>query len=177
MLRRIDLTTLRKNPHAGETDGVIPVGVMITLEGDPRVCARVLGAEAYAELGMVRRKTEGNIRSRRCKVTAVWQARSMTVEKANELGKAGVAVTFHHQTIQMHSIWPCPEWIYEFEPLAVTCNECGAQFDYGELQSDSGSDADSYSDTVCPKCGEWNCVDNAIEIETVEQARARGKAA
>lgn len=60
---------------------------------------------------------------------------------------------------------PEPAYLYEYKPTSLQCSECGAHFNHTELQSDSFWDGDSeyFSDTICPKCGAWNCLDVLYE--------------
>ena len=56
-----------------------------------------------------------------------------------------------------HSIEPDPEYIIKYEKLMVKCNNCGAEFDYDDMLSDSTED-DAYNDEVCPECISWDCL-------------------
>lgn len=47
-------------------------------------------------------------------------------------------------------------YVFEYEPLAVTCADCGKSFPADRL-STSYLDDDLGSDRVCPECGCWDC--------------------
>lgn len=81
---------------------------------------------------------------------------------AFDLSRLKIETTRHVQTV--HHM-PEPDWLFDYEPTLVTCNECGATFAHSELTSDThwseGDESCSFS--VCPKCGEWECCD--VEYE------------
>jgi len=68
-----------------------------------------------------------------------------------------------HRDIQVvHASCPEPGFLFEYEPTMVECSECHQKFLHTELRSDSFDDG-SYSDTICPKCGAWNCCEIKYE--------------
>lgn len=60
--------------------------------------------------------------------------------------------------------FPIPEYDYEYTNVLLTCSECNRKFMYTELQSEESLDA--FSATVCPRCGEWDCVN--IKHESID---------
>jgi len=64
--------------------------------------------------------------------------------------------------VDVTSAIPAPEYLYEYEPLDVTCKYCGATFDHSML-TEFWDDYDIWREKVCPNCGEDYCVD--IEYE------------
>lgn len=74
---------------------------------------------------------------------------------------------------------PVAEYNYSYEAITVKCKYCGKRFSHTELKSDVSSIGDEYnseeiySNTVCPICKAWDCVD--IKYETIEEALERKK--
>ena len=77
----------------------------------------------------------------------------------------------------IHSMTPEPSFLFTYESLEVECGGCHARFDFSSLGSDSmdTGDDDVYSDTVCPECGLFECLDGIMKIETIKQALKRLK--
>lgn len=65
---------------------------------------------------------------------------------------------FHHA--------PEPKHHYKHKDTQVQCCDCKEKFKRSKLESQS-YDSD-YSNTVCPKCGEWDCVN--LKYEKIEDA-------
>lgn len=63
----------------------------------------------------------------------------------------------NYQTV--YSLTPEPSFIYQYDDCDVECESCGEKFSWKELKSedDEWYDGYSYSDTICPHCGEWDC--------------------
>ena len=74
---------------------------------------------------------------------------------------------------------PAPDYLFKYEDTKVTCKDCGASFPYGELQADcvwlGDEEGEAWSNTICPDCGAWDCVE--IEYEYITEALERRKAA
>ena len=62
----------------------------------------------------------------------------------------------------IRSLNPIPNFSADYIPTEIECRECHSKFFYTELEEDELADG-TYSDTICPKCGEWYCCD--IEFE------------
>lgn len=65
--------------------------------------------------------------------------------------------------VDVTSAVPAPKYLYEYEPLDVTCKYCGATFDHSRLIEFWDDDCDIWREKVCPSCGKDNCVDIAYE--------------
>lgn len=59
----------------------------------------------------------------------------------------------------LYSLTPEPAWWFEYVPTRVECAYCGASFPHTELGTDADDAGEDYhcSDTVCPRCGAWDC--------------------
>ena len=55
-----------------------------------------------------------------------------------------------------------PKYFYEYEPLEVTCQYCGAKFDHSELRN-YWDEAEVYVENECPYCGHSDCVEIVYE--------------
>ena len=60
---------------------------------------------------------------------------------------------------------PEDPYVYEYEPLEVTCKYCGATFDHTKLFNYWEDHCEVYHEHVCPYCDRSDCVD--IEYESV----------
>ncbi|MFW9876909.1 MAG: hypothetical protein ACFFG0_27765 [Candidatus Thorarchaeota archaeon] len=83
----------------------------------------------------------------------------------------GITKINEYDTI--YSLTPEPRFLYSYENKMVCCNNCKEKFDWKELLSDSLScfeqEAYSWSDTICPKCGEWDCCKIEFEKLNIKQ--------
>ncbi len=70
---------------------------------------------------------------------------------------------------------PEPAFLYEFKPTEVVCKECGWKSDIYELKSDYTycGEEEVYSNSICPKCGEWDCVEGGTHFETIPELEKR----
>jgi hypothetical protein len=61
---------------------------------------------------------------------------------------------------ELYSICPEGSHLYEYDKeFQVTCEACNESFPWTELEQDEYYDfyTDAYTDSKCPKCGEWDC--------------------
>jgi len=65
------------------------------------------------------------------------------------------------------------EYLFEYEPLEVTCQYCGAKFDHSELHS-YWDGIDLYIENECPYCGHSDCVEIEYESLTDDVLREVG---
>lgn len=74
---------------------------------------------------------------------------------------------------QVSRYWDNPPPVYSYEPTMVQCDECHDEFIHTELKKESGLWGEGdyekavESDTVCPKCGAWDCCE--LEFESVDK--------
>lgn len=81
----------------------------------------------------------------------------------------------------VYSLVPESGWLYEYERTPITCRDCGEVVDARGLQYDSVEHVNEqggfdYDDTnsACPKCGSWYCLESGWVVwETVAQALQR----
>lgn len=62
-------------------------------------------------------------------------------------------------------------YLYEYERIALQCEECDAIFSSDFLQTDDCFNNGFTNDRVCPYCGVWDCCN--VEWETLEEALQR----
>jgi hypothetical protein len=78
-----------------------------------------------------------------------------------------------------HDMYPCritqstniidtymyvPPYSYNYVSTRVTCGTCGVACDHTDLLEDTSEyDSFRYSDTICPYCKEWDCVELEFE--------------
>jgi hypothetical protein len=81
----------------------------------------------------------------------------------------GVAAKWTREIDRRKLMHPEPPYLYDYQPTEVQCCECLQRFSHDELEADSAFDGEdeSWSNEICPKCGEWNC----CEIEYEELTR------
>jgi len=61
-------------------------------------------------------------------------------------------------------------WLFDYEDTEVECHTCHARFSYEDLKADAigdGNGDEIWSNSICPKCGEWDCCE--IEYESIEE--------
>jgi len=59
---------------------------------------------------------------------------------------------------------PISKYSFKYKDKKLICGECKGKITYSTLQSDSRGFGD-YSDTICPICGAWDCVQ--LEFENI----------
>ncbi|GAF77058.1 unnamed protein product [marine sediment metagenome] len=69
---------------------------------------------------------------------------------------------------------PEPKFNFYYEDTLVQCGHCREVFSHTDLHSDY-IDGGSYSDTVCPKCNAWDCVEISHERLSNEQLKTLAK--
>ena len=77
------------------------------------------------------------------------------------------SATREHTTV--HTMTPEGPHLFEYEDTPVECDNCHEKFSYKELEADAMQDGDgeeTWSNWICPKCGEWDCCE--LEFESVE---------
>lgn len=87
----------------------------------------------------------------------------------NKIKGIEIEIENHFNTVY-HS--PIPEYSYKYQNKVMKCSYCGEKIKYNDLNYDD-IDIYTYSNTVCPECGEWDCVE--LEYEKIEDALKRFK--
>lgn len=73
-------------------------------------------------------------------------------------------VRYEQDIQEMYSLTPEGKWLFSYLPTNIRCESCGAEFEHTELLSDE--EWETYTNTKCPKCGDWRCCN--IEYEKIE---------
>lgn len=157
---KIDRSTLRRNPHAGRTSTVIPVGI-------PSGNAVVSKDGRQYTLHSIAPKWEADGVSGKFQCIAVtgppphiFPCGEVTDGRLDDSFKL---ISYEmEQPTQLIEHLPEPTWIFKYQPTPVTCDECGETFDAAELLDDEAGDG-QYSSTICPKCGQWWCCEVTYE--------------
>lgn len=87
----------------------------------------------------------------------------------------GIELKITQEHIDVTSLATQDQYLYKYKIIKLTCDSCGQQFNSNELKSEDFEDASgdyySSSDTVCPKCGAWDCCD--VSFESIDHALKR----
>lgn len=154
MLVRINRQTLRRNPNAGNTTSVLP-GI---------AHSELTFTDEHGRYEFTNAGDDWYCRS--CVTTGPLRFQPGEVVATDTLiaDPSKVRVTTHGNNQIIHH-QPEPDWLYEYEPTPVTCNNCGETFDATELTSDCAwtGDDEICSFEVCPKCDAWECCE--VEYE------------
>lgn len=70
----------------------------------------------------------------------------------------------------IYSLTEEPKYLFKYIPKLIKCEVCGEEFYHVELEHDC-FDWDRCSDTICPKCHDWDCCN--LEFEDIDSI-ARG---
>lgn len=156
-LIRIDRSTLRRNPSAGETQSFVQTGPVVQrvtlIHPAWSLCLESIGGEFHVLMSI------GIAPFSVCDAVTIDQLHSLVIsdfhiECRTDFMEGGEYV--------LHA--PLPDWLFSYESQPVRCRECGESFDHSQLESDDYGD--SYSFAVCPKCGAADCCD--VEYESPE---------
>ena len=155
----IDRETIKKNPRAGMNKYPIPGNLEVTLHAENCTLQileddRIIPTE-YVVGGSGRIET----------LTAIVNDPSFTKDVQKYTSK--YRIEYHRELTHMETIMGEPDFFYKYKPVDVTCFACGATFPSDELQSDElyNGEGEDYSNTVCRKCGAFDCCD--VEYESI----------
>jgi hypothetical protein len=168
-LIKIDRSTLRRNPDAGKTEGVLsgPMLASVTTQTPSQRIAfeavkpvsildrsplRIRGAFMVTEVHSTFRVGQKGAEP----MIACSQPVDREFTESDEC-----CIVLHRLAVPWRLQNPSPGWLYEYELTVVECKHCGASFFHTKLEEVEGEGY--YSDRVCPKCGEPECCD--IEYE------------
>jgi hypothetical protein len=162
----INLKSIKKNLDAGKTTGCIPTGMDIVFkakeipafwgEDGKDYVIESISSKIRIE-NNIEYKYEGSI------------INPLLVDKCKEQKVKGVFINikYNYATIEH---FPEPLYLYTYKDIKIKCDYCKKIFKASELKVDSG-DCGSFSATICPKCGQWDCCD--IKYENIKEALKR----
>jgi hypothetical protein len=147
----IDRSTIRVNPHAGQSMFFTPGPTVVTevkVYLSPKGWVREIWVGTGIEGGHL---ANGQLHDQRT---------SETAERPDEwIASLSCSQYFN----QHHMISPLGRFLFEHQDIELSCEDCEAKFKYSELQSDSSFDDDLYCETICPRCGAWFCCEPVLE--------------
>lgn len=162
-LIKIDRKTIKANENAGATKDYDYIGTTgwIKIRGTHESLE-----EMNDRIRMTGRSTSISSKKKYVSVTD-YIVGGMDFKEMQELAdtlrkkfnKDMLSFTIHNQYQEINFMNPVPPFSYQYKKTKVKCNYCDAKFTHDQLKSDSMEDDDnySYSDKICPKCGEWEC--------------------
>lgn len=154
MLIRIDRSTFKRNPSAGNTTSTFATGLtdMRGTYEDESGHYELVGSNFRLLVVEAHYTGPSKFTVGQEYEPSAFDPSRLSIETTRDVQ------TVHHR--------PEPDWLYEYEPTHVTCNECGATFPHHELTSDCQwtGDEEICSFTVCPKCDAWECCE--VEYES-----------
>ena len=165
----IDLSSIRKNPNAGRKEFMIPGQTHIkeVYEHGVIVDGYLI---SYDSKIMKRFKKDKDLFDSVEELLKVDLTTVGVIDRDRLFGK--LLLREDNREITTHRTFhPDSNYLFEYESKNIKCRYCNSKFDHTELASDSSNDGVGYSDTVCPKCGLWDCC--IIEYEDIEDALKR----
>jgi hypothetical protein len=175
-LIEIDRTTLRRNPNAGRTEYAVPDRTttyetrlrlnVVDQDRDELLLEHVVDSHVMEVTVIDRRKDL-------LKVILPYALQEGCIERL--LARDVLSITLEHRidrpVQRFKTVHPGPSWLYDYVPTEVTCDHCGAVFLHTELTTESNMPDDiqyDHSESVCPKCGHWDCCEVEFEKLTDE---------
>lgn len=151
MLVKIDRSTIRKNPNAGNT-----------------VYYRNIGPAEYYKTTVERIenqwvKTDYSGREENGEIVYNINRIQSYGCKNNPFDFLGVKEWSHQPYERIYSLYPEPEYLFSYENPLIKCEYCEAEFPISELVNDF-CDYGGYNDRVCPKCSVWDCCEIEYEV-------------
>lgn len=179
----IDRDSIRPNPNAGQTEirrfGPTRTTMMVSFAAIPaHRLAKETAIEEFVEGHggrAVRSTVEGNVVEMQLELpeTVILKEFAERLKKMIDadrwLGYRGIHVNQRRDVHTDYLLRPEPPYLYQFLDTEVECDSCGARFSHTELQSDE-ADVDTWSNAICPRCGEWDCCEFVHEQFTKEMA-------
>jgi hypothetical protein len=167
----IDLSSIQKNPNAGNT--------ITYLFGDQNAEFECNKIPEFLIENKHYILTETNITDKKEKYKGILIQKEFTNDLIelfqkwafdNKINNTDYFfnITWDRSIIEVSHI-PEPKYFYNYENPYVKCSYCEADFLVGELESDELDDV--FIDKICPKCGMSGCVD--IIFESIEDALKR----
>jgi DNA-directed RNA polymerase subunit RPC12/RpoP len=78
-----------------------------------------------------------------------------------------LSMDISHEVIDVTTL-PGPKYLYDYKDIWIRCNECKEKFNWRDLKEQEVDD-ETYSDKVCPYCGELECCE--LEFENIENLK------
>ncbi len=157
----INRSSIKKNPNAGQRVYYVAGHPSIELT---KIYKRGKNwvREEWWGLSIKDCELEGAILSRQEVITSIEKPASWGPE---------LSLTRKQPVETIHTLSPEPRFHYSYKDTPLACDSCQWIFLNSELCSDSrdGYDDWGYSDTVCPRCGEWDCCELEYEKLTDEE--------
>lgn len=153
MIVKIDRSTIRKNPNAGNTVYYRNIGPKeyhkqtITFE-DGIWYKRVQIGYSYSEEKIV---------------WTLSHEESIKQEKRPDHFYPDFKESSYQPTEKLYSLSPEPEYLFKYENTVISCEYCNEEFPTNELMNDF-DDYSGYNDRVCPKCSAWDCCEIQYEV-------------
>ena len=176
MLLRIDLKTLKKNPHAGQDKFIRPIRApegtaSVNFAGyksfdlDAQYSFGSMTSLAHSQIGFEHRTT---VEFYLYPVNDESIAALKQWAKGINVG-ANVSYKLFQETETINLMRREPDYLWTRENPKIQCRFCKKTFLYSKLQT--VDDDDYYCDRVCPKCERWDCI--YVDYESLEEALER----
>ncbi len=167
ILIEIDLASIIKNPNAGNTVTKRLLSQSFIVKGYGDIPDILIDGENW---DMMELHAEPSFKR--------WKGVVFDSDVFNEVAKLPQVTSEVQNEFQTYHHRPEPEYFYKHLHQEVKCKFCGEDICTDELKSDFANKIDqddneyfTTSDTVCPKCDEWDCCD--VEFESIESALNR----
>jgi len=140
----IEEKSIRKNPNAGKTE-----------------------VDAYG-LVNITINVGGKSIPVRCKPSS-----EILQKLSKKYGPISIEMNRSHE--RMRSLAPDPDFLFNYKSTKVTCTNCNKQFYHTKLQSDYiyTEEGEIYSNKICPHCETWDCIEDNLDFETLEEYKRR----
>jgi hypothetical protein len=166
-----NLKSIRTNPEGGRTSTFISMGNTITFEctNDKLPDFFIDGKNIFVEYTQSMMSWEQI--KRNVKYSGIIYD-PYVLEKCIEEKPLGLSITVSRNIGELHHL-PAPHHYGKYMNVKLKCKFCKATIMSADLKEEDNDDDDAYaySEKVCPKCGEWECVD--IEYENINDALRR----
>jgi hypothetical protein len=167
----INRETFRRNPNAGKTSTLVSgIKTAILTAYGPR-CN--VGENLEEGWMLVDCRSEGGVPSQSTYVCSGDGALKKLLEVLLKNGVDSDQIRYDiNQRVCKVDRSSEPEFIFEYNDIEISCRRCESRFPISKLESDyvvygDGISGDAFSDSICPKCGEWDCCD--LEYEKPEE--------
>jgi len=169
------LGSIKRNPEAGKTHEMIPTYKEISFSCD--VLPEFMRNFPEQDLIVTEHSLKDEFTNCRGLIFSDKTAYEIIKNSKEISPRYGLTLEMHQNYNDVFWETPNPEYLYKYRKIKVKCNECKETFyntelEYGEIDECSCcGNGYSYSNTKCPKCGEWDCCE--LEYEKIEDALKR----
>jgi len=171
---KIDRKTIKRNPHAGQTDYLVPgpsytefsfssCNAMIET-----IVAKLEEKEVLRVVGHRLSFDENNVMERFYEAMSDMGGDELK-KILNKVGINNAQIIQHSNPQRIRSLIPEPDYLYSYKPTKVKCQSCGKKVYPEDLLADAvpqGDGEEAWSNEICPKCGAWDAFDFKHEILT-----------